>query len=90
MASQSGTELFPCFRCTLELPFFKMIDSWRPEHALDFPETVLDEEGQAELEKRGNRICPWWELDLRWEEWPEFRETKRKGKQQPKLLPVGA
>eukprot|EP00975_Prorocentrum_lima_P034677 7289781-Prorocentrum_lima.AAC.1 len=52
-----------------------MIESWRPEHLLDASETVLDEEGKR-IGERGERICPWCELDLRWDEWPEFSEQE--------------
>eukprot|EP00975_Prorocentrum_lima_P056752 11904395-Prorocentrum_lima.AAC.1 len=56
-----------------------MIESWRPEHALNFSEKVLDEEGRMPvLGDSGKRLCPWCELDCRWEEWPEFSEKERK------------
>eukprot|EP00975_Prorocentrum_lima_P014390 3058382-Prorocentrum_lima.AAC.1 len=47
-----------------------MMESWRPEHALSADE-LIDEEGRI-CGPRGKRICPWCELDLRWEEWPDI------------------
>eukprot|EP00975_Prorocentrum_lima_P021150 4449822-Prorocentrum_lima.AAC.1 len=53
-----------------------MVESWRPEHALNHSELTFDEDGRICVE-RGKRICPWCELDLRWEEWPEMEERER-------------
>eukprot|EP00975_Prorocentrum_lima_P069533 12926870-Prorocentrum_lima.AAC.1 len=53
-----------------------MVESWRPEHALDASDLTVDEDGII-IGERGKRICPWCELDLRWEEWPEFSAKER-------------
>eukprot|EP00975_Prorocentrum_lima_P056833 11924078-Prorocentrum_lima.AAC.1 len=52
-----------------------MIESWRPEHSLAPDELTVDEDGMMRGE-RGKRLCPWCELDLRWEEWPEMEEKE--------------
>eukprot|EP00975_Prorocentrum_lima_P058230 12219352-Prorocentrum_lima.AAC.1 len=53
-----------------------MIESRRPEHSLNSDEFTFDEDGRI-CGERGKRICPWCELDLRWEEWPEMGEKER-------------
>eukprot|EP00975_Prorocentrum_lima_P056210 11787229-Prorocentrum_lima.AAC.1 len=57
-----------------------MVESWRPEHALDASDLTFDEDG-ALVGERVKRICPWCEVDLRWERWPEFSE--REGEANP-------
>eukprot|EP00975_Prorocentrum_lima_P015399 3261283-Prorocentrum_lima.AAC.1 len=44
MAFHSERKLAPRYACD-ELPFFKMIESWRPEHSLDDPMTLMEEDG---------------------------------------------
>eukprot|EP00975_Prorocentrum_lima_P014116 2999535-Prorocentrum_lima.AAC.1 len=62
-----------------------MIDSWRLEHSLDISQTFTEEEGRKPvIGNSGRRLCPWCELDCRWEEWPQFSEKERK---QSILLP---
>eukprot|EP00975_Prorocentrum_lima_P041423 8702079-Prorocentrum_lima.AAC.1 len=51
MASQSEGKCFPCFECGTELPFFKVIESWRPEHSLDGQTSILKEEECVMVEK---------------------------------------
>eukprot|EP00975_Prorocentrum_lima_P019359 4078123-Prorocentrum_lima.AAC.1 len=46
-------------------PYFRLIESWRPEHSLDGPMTLMEDEGKAP-----RRICPICELRCRKEEWP--------------------
>eukprot|EP00975_Prorocentrum_lima_P039299 8258876-Prorocentrum_lima.AAC.1 len=53
-----------------------MVESWRPEHALNPSALNSDEYGRI-CGERGNMICPWCELDLRWEELPEMEEKER-------------
>eukprot|EP00975_Prorocentrum_lima_P012208 2591847-Prorocentrum_lima.AAC.1 len=50
-------KFLPCFRCDSMLPFFKMMESWRPEHAWNAGELTFDEEGTI-CGERGQRICP--------------------------------
>eukprot|EP00975_Prorocentrum_lima_P044671 9358684-Prorocentrum_lima.AAC.1 len=44
MSEGREAKLFPCFRCDSLLPFFKMVESWRPEHALDASDLTFDED----------------------------------------------
>eukprot|EP00975_Prorocentrum_lima_P047488 9928598-Prorocentrum_lima.AAC.1 len=53
-----------------------MVESWRPEHALNPSELTSDEDGRI-CGERGTMMCPRCELDLRWEEWPEMEEKDR-------------
>eukprot|EP00975_Prorocentrum_lima_P053091 11134120-Prorocentrum_lima.AAC.1 len=53
-----------------------MIEVWRPEHTLNFGELTFDQDGKM-WGDRGTRLCPWCELDLRWEEWPDMEERER-------------
>eukprot|EP00975_Prorocentrum_lima_P002890 637853-Prorocentrum_lima.AAC.1 len=56
-------------------PYFKIIESWREEHSLDEPMTLMDEEGTAPMTAtRGRRICPMCELSCRNETWPKLDE----------------
>eukprot|EP00975_Prorocentrum_lima_P040139 8429768-Prorocentrum_lima.AAC.1 len=47
----------------MELPFFKMIGSWRPEHSVDDPQTLLEEEGKEPVTVRRAEGCA---PSLRW------------------------
>eukprot|EP00975_Prorocentrum_lima_P064114 12895556-Prorocentrum_lima.AAC.1 len=39
--------------------YFKLRESWRPEHSIDDPMTIAQEEGKAPAaSRRGRRICP--------------------------------
>eukprot|EP00975_Prorocentrum_lima_P038164 8024896-Prorocentrum_lima.AAC.1 len=59
MAFQSERKVMPCYACGGLLPFFKMIESWRPAHSLDDPMTLMEDEGNEPMTgKRGRRICP--------------------------------
>eukprot|EP00975_Prorocentrum_lima_P021409 4514092-Prorocentrum_lima.AAC.1 len=49
-----------------------MVESWRPEHALNASELTFDEDG---VDKK--RRCPRCELDFRWEGSPEMEEKDR-------------
>eukprot|EP00975_Prorocentrum_lima_P030000 6293348-Prorocentrum_lima.AAC.1 len=60
-ASGSGkreVKLYPCFQCRSMLPFFKTIESWRPEHQKPPAQLTYDEEGHI-IGDRNERICPW-------------------------------
>eukprot|EP00975_Prorocentrum_lima_P051765 10842371-Prorocentrum_lima.AAC.1 len=67
MAFQSDRKLVPCYACGEMLPFFEMIESWRPEHSLDDPMTLMQDEGKEPMtgRKKGERMC---ELKCRKEE----------------------
>eukprot|EP00975_Prorocentrum_lima_P028358 5959346-Prorocentrum_lima.AAC.1 len=55
-----------------------MNESWRPEHFLDDPMTLMEDEGTAPMTgRRGRRICPMCELRYRKEEWPKLREEEK-------------
>eukprot|EP00975_Prorocentrum_lima_P056029 11744287-Prorocentrum_lima.AAC.1 len=59
MAYQSARNEIPCYGCGTMRPYFKLIGSWRPEHSLDGPMTLMEEEGKEPMTgRRGRRICP--------------------------------
>eukprot|EP00975_Prorocentrum_lima_P053078 11131644-Prorocentrum_lima.AAC.1 len=52
------------------------MESWRAEHQRPFSETTRDEEGHI-IRDGYERVCPWCELNLRWEEWDEMTDRER-------------
>eukprot|EP00975_Prorocentrum_lima_P020159 4243363-Prorocentrum_lima.AAC.1 len=56
---RSGRREVPCYNCQKQFAYFKMIESWRPEHPLDGPMTLLEEEGKEPAStKEGKKDLP--------------------------------
>eukprot|EP00975_Prorocentrum_lima_P053982 11323416-Prorocentrum_lima.AAC.1 len=59
-------------------PYFKLMESWRPEHQVADPMTLAEAEGEEPASRRrGRRICPRCELECRKHEWPQLTEAER-------------
>eukprot|EP00975_Prorocentrum_lima_P002752 608163-Prorocentrum_lima.AAC.1 len=54
---QSGRKEVRCYACGIPRPYFKFIESWRPEHSRDDPMTLAQEEGKEAATRRRGRSC---------------------------------
>ena len=68
MAFQSGTKAFRCYECDVEGKFFKMYQSFRPEHAWK------DEEGRT----KAVLFCIDCEVKNREKEWQQWTDDEKK------------
>eukprot|EP00975_Prorocentrum_lima_P039727 8346628-Prorocentrum_lima.AAC.1 len=74
---QSQRKEVQCAVCGRLSSYFKLIESWRPDHAIDDPMTIAQEEGnEPASRRRGRRICPLCELECRKNEWPSLTEAE--------------
>eukprot|EP00975_Prorocentrum_lima_P012700 2690494-Prorocentrum_lima.AAC.1 len=59
MAFQSQRREVACAGCGSASSYFKLMESWRPEHQIDEPMTLaLDEGKEPASRRRGRRVCP--------------------------------
>ena len=69
MAFQPSTKLYPCDLCLQEHRYFKMMDSYRPQHKLP--------RGELDTRDKYKRVCVKCEVALREREWLLMSEEQK-------------